>query len=460
LNNTHLISLPYFSDSSIYFEAIANDPWSFYLDSGIHNDLNENISDKSRYDIIVSDPFIKIVADENTVCIEENNQKDTLKENAFDVLEKILSQFKVENSSLPFTGGALGYFSYELGQPNIRINKDHLGIPLMMVGVYDWALIVDHQEKKTWIASHFQNKGTRNSLEEISKKFINAKPRNQGFKIHSSIEPLLDYKSYEGIVNKILAFIKAGDAYQINISNKYYAQCDGDSWTGYKKLREINRSPFMAYLHYEDFDILCGSPERFIQSSQGRVETRPIKGTEPRDTNHIIDKRNAERLLASEKNRAENLMIVDLLRNDLSKNCITGSVHVKALCELRSYSNVHHLESIVAGILKPDSSLTKLLKDSFPGGSITGTPKIRSMEIIDELEPHRRDIYCGSIGYIGFNHKMDTNIAIRTLIKKDNKIHFYSGGGIVAQSDAKSEFEEMAYKASNIKKWIDLFKEN
>jgi len=460
LNNTHLISLPYFSDSSIYFEAIANDPWSFYLDSGIHNDLDENISDKSRYDIIVSDPFIKIVADENTLCIEENNQKETLKENAFDVLAKILTRFKVQDSSLPFTGGALGYFSYELGQSHIKINKDHIGIPQMMVGIYDWALIVDHQEKKTWIVSHFQNKDTENILEEIVEKLINAKPKNQIFKINSSVEPLLDFKSYEVIVNKILAFIKAGDAYQINISNKYYAQCEGDSWTGYKKLREINRSPFMAYLHYENFDILCGSPERFIHSSLGRVESRPIKGTEPRDSNHIIDKENAERLLGSEKNRAENLMIVDLLRNDLSKNCVPGSVNVKALCELKSYSNVHHLESIVEGTLKPDSSLLKLLKDSFPGGSITGTPKIRSMEIIDQLEPHRRDIYCGSIGYIGFNQKMDTNIAIRTLIKKDNKLHFYSGGGVVAQSNARGEFDEMAYKASNIKKWIDFFKEN
>ena len=460
MNNTHLISLPYFSDSSIYFEAIANDPWSFYLDSGIHNDLDENISDKSRYDIIVSDPFIKIVADENTLCIEENNQKETLKENAFDVLAKILTRFKVQDSSLPFTGGALGYFSYELGQSHIKINKDHIGIPQMMVGIYDWALIVDHQEKKTWIVSHFQNKDTENILEEIVEKLINAKPKNQIFKINSSVEPLLDFKSYEVIVNKILAFIKAGDAYQINISNKYYAQCEGDSWTGYKKLREINRSPFMAYLHYENFDILCGSPERFIHSSLGRVESRPIKGTEPRDSNHIIDKENAERLLGSEKNRAENLMIVDLLRNDLSKNCVPGSVNVKALCELKSYSNVHHLESIVEGTLKPDSSLLKLLKDSFPGGSITGTPKIRSMEIIDQLEPHRRDIYCGSIGYIGFNQKMDTNIAIRTLIKKDNKLHFYSGGGVVAQSNARGEFDEMAYKASNIKKWIDFFKEN
>jgi len=153
-------------------------------------------------------------------------------------------------------------------------------------------------------------------------------------------------------------------------------------------------------------------------------------------------------------------MIVDLLRNDLSKNCIPGSVNVKALCELKSYSNVHHLESIIEGTLKPHSTLIKLLKDSFPGGSITGTPKTRSMEIISDLEPHRRDIYCGSIGYIGFNHNMDTNIAIRTIIRKDNKLHFYSGGGIVAQSNSKNEFDEIAFKASNIRKWINFFKKD
>jgi para-aminobenzoate synthetase component 1 len=460
LKNTHLISLPYFSDSSIYFEAIADDSWSCYLDSGILDDFDKNISDKSRFDIIVSRPFIKIIADENSVTIEEDNQKKIVKENAFDVLERILAQFEVQDSSLPFAGGALGYFSYELGQSYVQHDKDHVDIPLMMVGIYDWALIVDHQEKKACIASHLLNKDTNNYLDEITEKFKNATSNNQPFKTHSSTQSLLDFKAYESIVNKILAFIKAGDCYQINISNKYHAQCEGCSWTGYKKLRTINRSPFMAYLHHEDFDVLCGSPERFIQSIDGHVETRPIKGTEPRDPNHLIDQENAERLLKSEKDRAENLMIVDLLRNDLSKNCLPGSVNVKALCELKSYSNVHHLESIVEGILKPQSSLTTLLKDSFPGGSITGTPKIRSMEIINQLEPHRRDIYCGSIGYIGFNHKMDTNIAIRTLIKKDNKLHFYSGGGIVAQSNPRGEFDEMAYKASNIKKWIDFFKED
>ena len=460
MNNTHLISLPYFSDSSVYFEAIADDSWSCYLDSGIHDDLDKNISDKSRFDIIVSRPFIKIIADENTVSIEEDNQKKIVKENAFDVLDKVLARFEVQNSLLPFTGGALGYFSYELGQTYVQNDKDHVGIPLMMVGIYDWALIVDHQEKKACIASHLLNKDTNNYLNDLAEKFKNAKASHHSFKTRSSTKPLLDFNAYELIVNKILAFIKAGDCYQINISNKYHAQCEGSGWTGYKKLRTINRSPFMAYLHHEDFDVLCGSPERFIKSTDGNVETRPIKGTEPRDPNPSIDKENAERLLKSEKDRAENLMIVDLLRNDLGKNCIPGSVNVKALCELKSYSNVHHLESIVEGILKPHSSLPKLLKDSFPGGSITGTPKIRSMEIIDQLEPHRRDIYCGSIGYIGFNRQMDTNIAIRTLIKKDNTLHFYSGGGIVAQSNPKSEFDEIAYKASNIKKWIDFFKEN
>ncbi len=194
-----------------------------------------------------------------------------------------------------------------------------------------------------------------------------------------------------------------------------------------------------------------------VELNNGDYEKATIVG---RDSNPQKDKENAEKLLASEKNHAENLMIVDLLRNDLSKNCIPGSINVKALCELKSYSNFHHLESIIEGTLKPHSTLIKLLKDSFPGGSITGTPKTRSMEIISDLEPHRRDIYCGSIGYIGFNHNMDTNIAIRTIIRKDNKLHFYSGGGIVAQSNAKNEFEEIAFKASNIRKWINFFKKD
>ncbi|MGI9130272.1 MAG: anthranilate synthase component I family protein, partial [Candidatus Methylopumilus sp.] len=429
MNNTHLISLPYVSDSSIYFEAIANDPWSCYLDSGIQDDLDENISDKSRYDIIVSHPFIKIIADESTVSIEENNLKKITKENPFNVLEGILANFNIQETSLPFTGGALGYFSYELSQSSIKNNKDHVGMPLMMIGIYDWALIVDHQEKTACIASHLINKDTKDYLITLTKKLKSVKPNNQLFKINSNIKSLLNFEAYDLMVNKILSLIKEGDVYQINISNKYIVSCEGNSWTGYKKLREINRAPFMAYFHFDDFDILCGSPERFIQSHSKRVESRPIKGTEPRDINPIKDKENAEKLLASEKDRAENLMIVDLLRNDLSKNCIPGSVNVKALCELKSYSNVHHLESIIEGVLKPHSTLTKLLKDCFPGGSITGTPKKRSMEIISDLEPHRRDIYCGSIGYIGFNHNMDTNIAIRTLVRKDNNIHFYSGGG-------------------------------
>ena len=170
MNNTHLISLPYVSDSSIYFEAIANDPWSCYLDSGIQDDLDENISDKSRYDIIVSHPFIKIIADESTVSIEENNLKKITKQNPFNVLEGILANFNIQETSLPFAGGALGYFSYELSQSSIKKNKDHVGMPLMMIGIYDWALIVDHQEKTACIASHLINKDTKDYLTTLTKK--------------------------------------------------------------------------------------------------------------------------------------------------------------------------------------------------------------------------------------------------------------------------------------------------
>ena len=457
MNNIHIISLPYLLDSTIYFEAIANNSWSFFLDSCVH-DGSKEILEKSRYDIIVSQPFIRIIADESSVVVEENNQRKIFKKNPFEVLDKILLRFKVEQSLFPFSGGAVGYFSYELGQENLNTKKENVGMPLMMVGIYDWGLIIDHKEKKTSIVTHHMNRDTKNEIDKFILKFKSIKSQNNIFKIKTSPKALFDFKEYDYIVNKILSFIREGDVYQINLSNKYLAECEGDSWVGYRKFREISQSPFMAYLHFDDYDILCASPERFIHVKESNiVETRPIKGTEPRSSNPEIDKRNAEKLLNSEKDRAENLMIVDLLRNDLGKNCISGSVKVKALCELKSYTNVHHLESIIEGELKSESSLVQLFKDCFPGGSITGAPKERSMQIINDIEPHSRDIYCGSIGYFGFNRKMDTNIAIRTIVRKGNELHYYSGGGIVAGSNSKNEFDEISHKAANITKWIHFF---
>jgi para-aminobenzoate synthetase component I len=231
----------------------------------------------------------------------------------------------------------------------------------------------------------------------------------------------------------------------------------GHSWQAYQKLREISPAPFMSFMNFGDLQVLSGSPERFLQVTGRHVETRPIKGTRPRASDATLDKQYALELQNSSKDRAENLMIVDLLRNDISKNCEIGSVKADTLFQLQSFANVHHLVSFVTGKLRTDKMALDLLRGCFPGGSITGAPKLRAMQIIEELEGHRRGVYCGAIGYIGFDGNMDTNIAIRTAVCTDDEISFYAGGGIVADSELEKEYAETLDKASSMLKTMQYF---
>ena len=281
----------------------------------------------------------------------------------------------------------------------------------------------------------------------------------QEFKIKTSVSDNLSFIDYKSKFDKVMKYINAGDCYQINLSKKFEVDTEGDSWYLYKKFRDINKSPFMAYLLYDDFEILSGSPERFIKSQDGIVTTRPIKGTRVRGSNKELDNKNANELLNSVKDQSENLMIVDLLRNDLSMNCEVGSINVDELFAIESYPNVHHLVSTISGILKKESNNIKLFSDSFPGGSITGAPKIRATEIIDELEEHSRDLYCGSVCYFSFHGSMDSNVAIRSMVHNNQKLYFYSGGGLTAGSNVDEEFQEIEDKVKNIKQAIKFFKE-
>ena len=226
------------------------------------------------------------------------------------------------------------------------------------------------------------------------------------------------------------------------------ANCKGSPWLAYCQLRELNAAPFSGFLNFPEVQVLSSSPERFLKATQGQIETKPIKGTRPRKQNKIEDQQQINSLKDSQKDKAENLMIVDLLRNDISKTCKKGSVKVPLIFDIESYTTVHHLVSTITGLLADDQHALDLLKSCFPGGSITGAPKIRSMEIIEELEPHRRGIYCGAIGYIGFNGNMDTNIAIRTLVHSEETIRFWAGGGIVNDSNMNEEYQESFDKAS------------
>jgi para-aminobenzoate synthetase component 1 len=281
------------------------------------------------------------------------------------------------------------------------------------------------------------------------------------FEVTSPLVSNFNPESYQQAFKRVQQYIQAGDCYQVNLAQRFSVQAQGSGWGAYQALREISPAPFMAYMNLQDkhstVEVLSASPERFLQVSGNHVETRPIKGTRPRSVDVTQDQKNAQALQNSPKDRAENLMIVDLLRNDISKVCETGSVQAGHLFALESFANVHHLVSTVTGKLKQGMAAVDLLRACFPGGSITGAPKLRSMDIIEELEPHRRGVYCGAIGYIGFDGNMDTNIAIRTAIYSHQEMRFYAGGGVVADSQCQKEYRETWDKASSMLQLLKHF---
>jgi para-aminobenzoate synthetase component 1 len=260
----------------------------------------------------------------------------------------------------------------------------------------------------------------------------------------------LAHADYARAFERVQAYIRAGDCYQVNLAQRFAAPAEGDPWTSYCRLRQLNPAPFSAYLQTPFGQVLSSSPERFLALRDRRVETRPIKGTRPRSPDPQADAELQRALAESPKDRAENLMIVDLLRNDLGRVCRPGSIEVPTLFAIETYASVHHLVSTVRGALRAGEDAASLLRACFPGGSITGAPKIRAMEIIEELEPHRRGVYCGAIGYLGFDGAMDTNIAIRTLVNSAGQVRFWSGGGLVHDSDLEQEYRETFDKAERL----------
>jgi para-aminobenzoate synthetase component 1 len=438
--------IPYLTDSCRYFEAIGDLPSPIWLDSGRPK------SHFGRYDLISAQPSSLLQTRGAMTTIRENGSEAESTLDPFDLIaERLNSNCEQAPRDLPFCGGAMGYFSYDLGrriETLPEIARRDIKLPDMHLGIYDWAIVQDHQQQHAWLIC--QPTCAPQLQQDLLKRCQSAAKENsnslrKAFNIND-FKGLIDVDTYKDAIAKIHHYIKQGDCYQVNFTQRFSADFEGDTYSAYKHLRTLLPSPFSAYMGLDEDAIMSFSPERFIQVSGRHVETKPIKGTMPRDDNPYLDQRNAESLQDSGKDRAENLMIVDLLRNDLSKNCELGSVRVPSLFALESYPNVHHLVSTVTGTLKRGSTPLNLLRDSFPGGSITGAPKLRAMEIIEELEPTRRSLYCGSIGYISANGNMDTNIAIRTLVKSDSKVHCWGGGGIVADSKAESEYEESLAK--------------
>ena len=436
--------LPYVADSAVVFSIIADQPWAVFLDSGFPH------AQQGRYDILACKPCCTLLTYGDSTQIHSDAGSIDSTDDPFQLLKQQLALFAVTSSDLPFSGGAIGYFGYDLARrierlPSLALDEE--AIPDLAVGIYRWAVVVDHQAQQTWLAGSGLNASEQqNWLQRFSTTAATDVERS--FRVLYAPQSNLSKAAYGDAFNRIQQYLKEGDCYQVNLTQRFVSGCEGDPWWAYQTLRQLNPAPFSAYLNVPGVQVLSSSPERFLQLRAGRVETKPIKGTRPRKGDAAADVAEQQALQGSKKDRAENVMIVDLLRNDLGKCCQAGSVAVPALFAIESYATVHHLVSTVTGQLAPDQQAIDLLRSCFPGGSITGAPKIRAMEIIEELEPHRRGLYCGSIGYIGFNGDMDTNIAIRTLVHSQGQIRFWVGGGIVTDSEVDAEYQECFDKAA------------
>ncbi len=433
------------------FLAVKHMPYSLLLDSSDRKHPN------SRYSFVMCNPIETIEALEGSITVTNWEQKLSISGDPFSLLQSRIKSWVAETSHIPnmppFQGGAAGLFGYDLGRyleelPAIAASGG--SAPDMAVGIYDQVLAHDHLLKKTYIFTHARNeeeaRKKREFLVELFSKDIEM-PQYKATKLNWSSN--FDKKSYKAQVQKVIDYIHAGDIFQANLAQRFDAELpeDFDPFIHYLHMREVNPAPFSAYMNIGNIKIASTSPERFVTARNKNVETCPIKGTRPHVSDFTQDCAYKKELQASEKDRSENTMIVDLMRNDLSKVCEAHTVDVSGLCELETFASVHHLVSTIKAKLAHDKNALDLLRACFPGGSITGAPKIRAMEIIEELEPTRRTAYCGSIGYIGFDDCMDTNILIRTLVYEDDKVSLQTGGGIVAGSNPTEEYQETLDKA-------------
>jgi len=433
-----------------FFDSVSGRDYSFFLDSGMsHEKLG-------RYSYIGFDPFIVFRSKGRNVEIIRDGRAEKVEGNPFDILEGILADYEVPESELPFTGGAVGFFDYDLKDALYelpQIAKDDIGMWDCALGFYDSVLVFDNQKRKWYLSScGFTDRDCRSEIENAG-EFPGDRGENSG-----SIQ---EYKSnftkeeYLKTVEKVKDYIAAGDIYQANLSQRLEAGIDMNPWILYKRLRAINPAPFAAFLNFDDVAIISASPERFFRVDGRKIETRPIKGTRPRGKDSEEDGILENELKNSEKDKAEHVMIVDLERNDIGKICEFNSVKVSEFEIIEEYSTVFQMVSTVEGILRDDVDQVGCLRAMFPGGSITGAPKVRAMEIIEELEPTKRGLYTGSIGYLGFNGNIDLSIVIRTFIIKNNRAYFQVGGGIVTDSNPEAEYQETMDKAKAL---IDALK--
>lgn len=427
-----------------YFAPLADEPWAMLLHSGFADHPH------NRFDILVAQPRATLVTrGPQTACTIEGVTSEHLDDPLF-LLQQTLDSCGLTpnaHADLPFLGGALGLFGYDLGRHFEKIPQRaqaSINTPDMAVGIYDWALIADNKLQRLTLLSWGDISVRLAWLESLTV------PPREPFRLTSGWRSNMTREQYGRNFRQVQEYLLSGDCYQVNLAQRFSAAYAGSEWEAFQKLNESNRAPFSAFIRLPESAILSLSPERFILLEGKKIQTRPIKGTLPRLACPQEDAKQAERLASSPKDRAENLMIVDLLRNDIGRVAVPGSVRVPELFVVEPFPAVHHLVSTITADLPETLRATDLLRACFPGGSITGAPKVRAMEIIEELEPQRRNAWCGSVGYISFCGNMDTSITIRTLTAEDGRLYCSAGGGIVADSTEDSEYQETFDKVNRI----------
>ncbi|SFN47302.1 aminodeoxychorismate synthase, subunit I [Izhakiella capsodis] len=446
-------SLPYRRDAlQERFAPLASLHWAMLLHSGHapHPD--------SRFDILVADPLATLETRGMQTTISEKGCLRLSEQDPLHLCKTLLQQLLPEvrpTESLPFQGGALGLFGYDLGRRFERLpqlTQRDLQTPDMAIGIYDWAMIADHQLQRLTLVCHGD---LQQRLDWLEKQSSNSE--SDAFKLTSPWRSNLSKKDYSQRYEQVQRWIASGDCYQVNLAQRFNAGYSGNLWQAFDQLLRTNKAPFSAWLNLADSQILSFSPERFLRLQAGTIQTRPIKGTRPRLTDVEDDRQQALQLAESEKDRAENLMIVDLLRNDIGRVALPGSVSVPELFAVEAFPAVYHLVSTISARLRPELHASDLLRACFPGGSITGAPKVRAMEIIEQLEPHCRNAWCGSIGYFSACGTMDSSITIRTLIAENQQLYCAAGGGIVADSQLDAEYQETFDKIGRILSALTAF---
>ncbi len=441
-----VVEVEYWADTAQRLHHLCARPWFVLLDSCRFSGAD------GRFDIAAWEPMATLTTRGSRTRIETGDGVNYTERDPFTVLREHLRD-ESRHPFLPFVGGAIGFFGYDLARRVERLPETaarDIEFPDMAVGIYTQGLVVDHQRARAWLFHRgLDAAAVRVALQRLAvPRTLTPAAFASDFVVTSAVRPDISYADYAAGFATIKQYIRDGDCYQVNFSQRFSARATGDPWDAYLRLRVLNSAPYAAFLRVPGGAVLSSSPERFLEVRGKAVEAKPIKGTRARALDPERDRALARELAGSSKDQAENLMIVDLLRNDLGKNCAIGSVTVPRLFEIESFVRVHHLVSTVRGTLRDDVHALDVLRGCFPGGSITGAPKIRAMEIIEQLEPARRSVYCGAIGYVSEDGQMDTNIAIRTLLFNGTHLYCWAGGGIVMDSVLDEEYQESLDKAA------------